>query len=184
MDARIRYTKMAIKDAFIQLLSVQPLNKITVTMLCEIAQINRATFYKYYDDAFDLMKQIEAELILDMREMTEQAEITSVDDIFKMIVLKMKDKHDIYTVVCSENGDSQFVNQVFMLGYQLTLPTLDNRVSSLSSSEKEWFFFFMVKGFAGIMERWMVNGMPESPEMVAGFMSRLSKTLLEEYVTD
>ena len=61
-DARVRYTKMIIKKSFISLLKERPINKITVKAICEMSEINRATFYKYYNDPFDLMEDIESVL--------------------------------------------------------------------------------------------------------------------------
>ena len=62
-DARVRYTKMIIKKSFISLLKERPINKITVKAICEMSEINRATFYKYYNDPFDLMEKIEEEML-------------------------------------------------------------------------------------------------------------------------
>lgn len=47
-DARVRYTKMVIKNSFVKLLAKKPLEKVTVKEICELSEINRATFYKYY----------------------------------------------------------------------------------------------------------------------------------------
>ena len=58
-DARVRYSKMIIQSNFVSLLKQKPMNKITVKELCEMADINRATFYKYYMDFYDLMEKIE-----------------------------------------------------------------------------------------------------------------------------
>ena len=49
MDSRIRYTKFRIKVAFFELLKNCPVDKMTVKGICDIAMVNRATFYKYYD---------------------------------------------------------------------------------------------------------------------------------------
>ncbi len=62
-DARKRYTRQMIKEAFLSLLKEKPVNKITVKELCELAQLNRATFYAHYKDCFDLMESIENELL-------------------------------------------------------------------------------------------------------------------------
>lgn len=62
-DARKRYTRQMIKEAFFTLLKKKPVNRITVKELCELAQLNRATFYAHYKDCFDLMESIEAELL-------------------------------------------------------------------------------------------------------------------------
>ena len=54
-DARVRYTKNAIKEAFLSCLEEKPVNQITVKEICERAQLNRATFYAHYRDCYDLL---------------------------------------------------------------------------------------------------------------------------------
>lgn len=63
MDLRVVKTKKSIEDAFLQLRSSQPLEKIKVTELCEIALINKTTFYTHFQDIYDLSDQIEDETI-------------------------------------------------------------------------------------------------------------------------
>ena len=63
LDARKRYTQMILKQSFLKLLKEKPVNKITVKELCELSQINRATFYTHYSDCFALLESIENELI-------------------------------------------------------------------------------------------------------------------------
>ena len=63
LDARIRYTKMVIQESFAALLKERPINRITVKEICEGAEINRATFYKYYADAYDLLDKIEEQVL-------------------------------------------------------------------------------------------------------------------------
>lgn len=43
-DRRVRKTKQAIKNAFIQLLNKKDLEKITIQDITELADINRGTF--------------------------------------------------------------------------------------------------------------------------------------------
>ena len=39
-------------EALIKLLSVKDFNQINVKELCQIANVNRTTFYAYYDNTF------------------------------------------------------------------------------------------------------------------------------------
>ena len=66
MDLRKQRTKNSIINAFIQLRSKKPLEKITVKELAELAYINKATFYTYYQDIYDLSEQLEDEAITNM----------------------------------------------------------------------------------------------------------------------
>ena len=43
-DGRVRYTKMRIRSAFYELLQKTEYENITVTSICDLAEINRATF--------------------------------------------------------------------------------------------------------------------------------------------
>lgn len=63
MDLRIEKTKHSICNAFIELRSHKPLERITVKELCESAQINKSTFYSHYVDIYDLSEQIESDII-------------------------------------------------------------------------------------------------------------------------
>ena len=66
MDLRKQRTKNSIINAFIQLRTKKPLEKITVKELAELAYINKATFYTYYQDIYDLSEQLEDEAITNM----------------------------------------------------------------------------------------------------------------------
>ena len=70
-DARVKYTRMVIQQTFLELLQKKPISKITVTEICEIAGINRATFYKHYMDPYDLLEQFENEAIQGLLSMME-----------------------------------------------------------------------------------------------------------------
>lgn len=62
-DARVRYTRRVLKESFLTLLREKPVNRITVKEVCELAQLNRATFYAHYSDCFALLEAIEQELL-------------------------------------------------------------------------------------------------------------------------
>lgn len=63
MDLRIEKTERGIKNAFIELRSGKPLEKITVKELCESARINKSTFYAHYKDIYDLSDAMEEEVV-------------------------------------------------------------------------------------------------------------------------
>ena len=62
MDRRVKRTKNAIKEAFLYLSRTQEVNKIKVSELAELADINRKTFYLHYVDVFGVLEEIQNEL--------------------------------------------------------------------------------------------------------------------------
>ncbi len=54
-DLRSEVTKRLIREAFLELLLEKSFEEITIIDLCQHAHIHRTTFYKYYDDKYQLL---------------------------------------------------------------------------------------------------------------------------------
>ena len=63
MDLRIQKTQMQIAEAFLTLRATLPPEKIKVKDICEIAMINKTTFYKHYEDSIELAEVIDTNAI-------------------------------------------------------------------------------------------------------------------------
>jgi AcrR family transcriptional regulator len=63
MDLRIVKTRRNIREAFLELRSKNPLEKLKVKRLCDLALINKSTFYKHYQDLYALSEEVENETI-------------------------------------------------------------------------------------------------------------------------
>ena len=98
LDARIRYTKMVIKDALISLLKEKSLNKITVKSICDLAEINRATFYKYYSDPFDLLGKLEQEMLSQLQNSLKSS-AKSFRDVFRLILINIQNNGENYRCI-------------------------------------------------------------------------------------
>ena len=62
-DIRVIKTKRAIRDATLLLLSKKHIDDISVTELAITAQINRKTFYNYYQNIYQVVDEIENEIV-------------------------------------------------------------------------------------------------------------------------
>lgn len=63
MDLRAKKTRNSIINAFLELRSKKPLEKITIKELSELAMINKATFYLHFEDIYDLSDYLEDEIV-------------------------------------------------------------------------------------------------------------------------
>jgi AcrR family transcriptional regulator len=57
-DPRVRRTHQLLKEALIELAAERGFDAITVGDLAKRATVNRATFYRHYQDKYDLLEQI------------------------------------------------------------------------------------------------------------------------------
>ena len=62
-NRRVRMTRLLIKNALLELLEKQDMANITVTAVCDAADVHRSTFYKYYTDTASLMREIEQDFL-------------------------------------------------------------------------------------------------------------------------
>ena len=57
-DLRIQKTRRELRLAMVRLLEEKPIEKISVTEICDEALVNRMTFYKYYEDKYTLLNDL------------------------------------------------------------------------------------------------------------------------------
>ncbi len=62
-NQRVYLSKKLLENALISLLKQKSLYKISIRELCEVASINRSTFYKYFSSQFDLLNYMENNLL-------------------------------------------------------------------------------------------------------------------------
>lgn len=111
-DTNAPTTKERIMHAFWDLYRINGIKGITVTKLCTLVSINRSTFYAYFYDIYDVLEQIEDQVILPLEFKTiildnviNEKERAS----FFSNILNFFDKNIEYlSVLLGEHGDSKF----------------------------------------------------------------------------
>lgn len=181
-DARVRYTRMVIQQNFLELLKQKPVARITVTELCQKAQINRATFYKHYLDIPDLLAQIEEELFQSIRESFDSEDVKMKSFLLKMMQ-HTKEHMERYIALGSANGDPNLMTKTFMVCYESAYPLLAQNVQSLNESERQMLFQFISYGAGAALAWWVKDGMKEPVETVAQYILDMSAGTVEEVVS-
>ena len=113
MDRRVKYTKKIIKDSFLELLESKEIDKITVSELCSKADINRATFYRYYIDIYDLLEKIGQELVDEFKEMLNNYKDSSLKDVTKVYLTILKENKEITKIIFSNRKNIYLFNYFF-----------------------------------------------------------------------
>lgn len=173
IDARTRYTKMMIRESFIQLLKEQPVSKITVTKICEMSEINRATFYKYYEDAFDLLQKLEQEFLEELLSSLSQFEQHSIRESFIQLLEHLKKRGEWFQIVGSSHGDPQFASRILSVCYENASFLIQKFFPQLTETQKKWLYYFLAHGYGGLLGCWLDNGLQEPTEEIARFAEEL-----------
>jgi AcrR family transcriptional regulator len=114
-DLRIRRTHKFLQEAIIELITEQGFDAITVGDIAERAMINRATFYRHYQDKYDLVARIFEEtansLIENMkpfRKDTEQSPTENPPEIWIQFFEHVAEHARLYRAMLGNNGSVWF----------------------------------------------------------------------------
>ena len=177
-DARVRYTKMIIREKFLELLKDTPLNQITVKKICELAQINRTTFYKYYCNQYDLFDKIKEDILTNLSEFISNIQTDSTREFMLKTLGAVQSESETFKIICSENGDIRFPAAVFDVCYSYVVPKLFVRYPFLPESQMQWLYHYISIGCSGVINCWFSNGMKESPEELCEFLETILRNTL------
>lgn len=178
IDARIRYTKLAIKEAFLKLLKGKDVRKITVKEICKLAEIDRTTFYKYYKNQYDLMEQIEQEQLEELQKLLNYNKNDNIETNLKRMLDKIYNEIDTYSAIFSDNGDSKFSNKIFEVFYESVSKDLDAKFPKMPKEKQEWLYYFLSYGCSGILKCWIKDGKKKHTDELANYISDLTKIIL------
>ena len=78
-DRRAKRTAIQIKETMFSFMQKKAIHEITVSEICKACQINRATFYDHYRDVFDLVQDMEQDLLLALQELMDAVSPENMD---------------------------------------------------------------------------------------------------------
>ncbi|QXE01237.1 TetR/AcrR family transcriptional regulator [Terribacillus sp. DMT04] len=176
-DLRVIRTKEAIRNALIQLIEEKGFEAITVKDITTAAKINRGTFYAHYQDKFDLMKQCEDKIMLDLSRIAREnfpKVLASLEtdsptaqpfSITVSIYEYLNKNSDVMTAVLGPKGNLSFQTRLkeFMWG-----EIYGNNPHSFVKEEnfrvpKQYLASYMGNAILGVTQQWLHSGRKESP---------------------
>ena len=174
-DARIRYTKMRIKDALFELLKTKNLHKITVTEICEVAEINRSTFYVHYLDVFDLFDKVEEEILSSLEESWSQlAPKSSVEGMEKILSSLKKSQYD--TVKLIFKNDPNFSDRITEMIFKSVAS--DYQIIGRTDFENKMINRIIINGLGNVTRYWLISNdknKPSAHELAVFFFNTAEK---------
>ena len=106
---RVQMTKKLLRESVIELMEQKPLNKISIKDICDNADVNRTTFYKYYGDQFELVKEAEDEVLEKLGEFLGNLKSdTLVISMLETFLYYIKENGYAYHILLNNSSDYSF----------------------------------------------------------------------------
>lgn len=173
-DRRVRITKQVIRESLIELLQEYPISKISVKMICDVADINRSTFYAHYKNQNDLLDQIQQEVIKNIKNQISTTGFVQQAETVTPVIIKVleycKENRSLFEAILSQNGDVHFQRKLMQLVQEKTIDELrdDDRLDPRTT---RYFELFMMSGILSMIRKWLEDGCVDTPSELAGLMT-------------
>lgn len=167
-DQRIRLSKQMLRNALISLLEKKPINKISVREICDTAEINRTTFYKYYGSQYDLLTDIENHVLDTLADGMKNAD--SKGKLLPGLLAFINENAGLCRLLINNNVDPGFPKKL------LNMPAIRKHLSGVMqdaafSGYSDYMYEFLVWGGYRVIAKWLNNKDRESPEELAEFIN-------------
>ena len=170
-------TKQLMKDSLLELMETKDLANITVTAVCDTADIHRSTFYKYYSDPSDLLRDIEMDLLnrIPFPQLPVEKDQEKLLEMNAAFFDFVKENDKAFRILFNDaNGSSFSARMVDFLcsGY---LPVSE----SYNETDARFTRLYIANGCIGMLREWINDDFPISSQKIAAMMFNLSRKLSE-----
>ena len=170
-NRRTQMTKRLLRESLLEMLETESIQKISIRALCEHANVNRSTFYKYYGSQFDLLKEMEDDLISRIEKSFETESNPSEDMNSLTAVLKfLQNNIELCKILINSNVDAEFPKRL------LSLPTILKKVNfgtNIQENEAVYVQECILYGGYQMIKRWINEGCRETAEEMAGIINMI-----------
>lgn len=177
-DGRVKYTKMVIKRSFLKLLGKKPVDKITVTELCDMAEINRATFYTHYKDCYDLLDSIQNDFLDEFRSTGRTDKWCDPRELISAIYDTISENIDICDALIFNAKNPTLLVKMLETAREYCIEKWKVAMPQLSDEERDLLFIHLSTGLAAVM---FARFKSCERELLIGFMTETVENCLSPY---
>lgn len=176
-DRRVRRTRNQLQNALIELLREKPLQGITVRELTERADVNRGTFYAHYKDIYDMVEQMENQLLGEFETLLDNYPPDSLaKDLYPLlsdVFCFVEKNRDLFPTFLGWQTADRFLRRFSRVIYDKCLRDWAGMYPLGDLSEPNYYLEFVVSGAASLVYTWVKRDFRESPEEMARLSGRL-----------
>jgi len=168
-----KFTKKAIVYGFLEILQKESLDKITVKDICERCDINRNTFYYYFEDIYDVLNTVfENEKDKIFKELENNT--SYLEEYKKTASFILDNKKAVMNVYNSKRADilEDYLNSVIR-DFVRKAVIDKSRAYELTEQDIDYISGFYSYAIVGITMQWISHGLPPYKD---NFLNHVAKS--------
>lgn len=170
---RVRMTKKMIKDALLSLLEQRGTGRITVTDICQSADVNRSTFYAYYEDVPQLLQEIGDE-VLEQIPVSPNVPTDASDETFLRMLTDffeyVRGNERLFRILLLHADSNRFDRRLI----EAVMEKYHQRSLLKDTLTAHYSYVFCINGVIGLLKEWMAGGFPVESRRFARLVLEMS----------
>lgn len=173
-NQRITLTKRLLKESFIHLMEKKSIQKISISEICKDSGINRATFYNHYNTQFDLLTEIEDDMVAEIKNCLKKKNLDyngKICDRIEVICTYLKENEEIAKLLFINNSaDSKFASKLFQIP-KVVEETSASFIKKFGESGRDLLITFLTNGAYNMIRQWLIKDIDKTPKEMGELVS-------------
>jgi AcrR family transcriptional regulator len=176
-DLRVRRTQKLLWEALVALMNEQKFETITVKDICDRAMVHRTTFYKHYEDKYDLLMKGIWAMHKVLREAYKEQRNNSqpTGAVFIIMCNHIAENEHFYRLMLGKDGIGTFYTLLHSYLTEIACERLDKiqRTGTKLPAPNPVFAQFWAGAVISTIAWWLENDLPYTPEQMASYMNAI-----------
>lgn len=164
-NQRRMLTKYLVHEALLKLLKEKSINKISIKELCQVAGINRTTFYNHYGSQYDVLNEI-AEAYMQSTSFTMLKESERGRNIYECLVsiLEYMKENIEFAKLMLEQEHYDLFTQIIKSLPQFDQMVIKHLPEKLDLDKRNAIASYVQYGSVKLLKEWILSDCMKSPE--------------------
>ena len=184
---RSQRTREALNKTLAQMMIKQNINDITIKNLVVLANINRSTFYLHYTDIFDLLQEMENDIISQIQKVLDSYPSLSRAQSYSFVtdlISVFEANRDSLKALMGYHGDAFFIQRMEDVIESKVRKQINLIYCFNKSIAPEYVYSFLRSGCIGMLKTWIFSDCVTPPEEMAVFVYNTVHDIITRLIED
>lgn len=176
-NQRVTLTRRLLKESLLKLMAKKSVQQITVSELCQTAEINRSTFYNHYGCPADVLLDIEKGVVADLEFLWHRESETLnwlLNERVEAVCNYLLEHKDLAKLLL-RNSDTSFGFASLIINSSQIRTFYEQVLSHANNQDSaELIITFLANGSYYMIRQWILEDIPKTPKEMGELVYRLA----------
>ena len=167
-NRRILITKRILRESLMELMHKKPISKITIKEICDLSEMSRSTFYLHYQDQFELLSDVENEIMENtLKALEDLSGSLNTTESIEVFLEYVKENKETFGILLCQQETEDFQKSLIEKitdNIKTAIPGI------LENNNADYLFTFVMYGSLNVLRVWIQSGFDTPIKDLAAFI--------------